>query len=39
MFNKILKWFEHIGTVRAAAELSRRGYHEAAKNLLTRETQ
>jgi hypothetical protein len=31
---KLMSWFEHIGTSRAAAELHRMGYHTAANNLL-----
>jgi hypothetical protein len=35
MFSKIVKWFEHIGTIRAASELARQGYHKEAKRLMT----
>lgn len=34
MWNKICKWFEKVGTARAAAELSRLGHHDAAKKLI-----
>jgi len=30
----IYNWMERVGTARAAAELSRQGYHEQAKNLI-----
>jgi hypothetical protein len=34
MYRKIVKWFEMIGTARAAAELIRQGYHKEAKKLM-----
>lgn len=34
MINKIIAWFERVGRAKAAAELSRLGYHDAAKNLM-----
>jgi|TARA_B110000444_G_scaffold60236_1_gene56085 hypothetical protein len=33
-FTKLIKACEQIGTARAAAELSRQGYHEQAKALI-----
>jgi hypothetical protein len=34
MFGKITRYFEVIGKARAAAELSRMGYHNEAKKLM-----
>lgn len=34
MFNRIMNWFERIGTARAAAELTRQGHYELAKKLM-----
>lgn len=34
MFAKMITTCEAIGTARAAAELSRQGFHEEAKNLI-----
>lgn len=34
MFKKVWHFFEMLGTARAAAELSRKGYVEQAKNLM-----
>lgn len=34
MWNKIYKWFEKVGTNRAAAELYRLGYRDAAKKII-----
>lgn len=34
MLEKIMNWFERVGTARAAAELARHGYPELAKKLM-----
>jgi hypothetical protein len=34
MFVKITRYFEIVGKARAAAELSRMGYHQEAKKLM-----
>jgi hypothetical protein len=36
MLDNLIKWFETIGTLRAAAELERLGYHKEAKRLMKR---
>lgn len=34
MFERIISWFERIGTARAASELARQGYYKEAKKLM-----
>ena len=34
MWKKLMKWFEAIGTARAAAELSRQGHYDVARKLM-----
>ena len=34
MWKKIMKWFEMVGTARAAAELSRQGHYDIARKLI-----
>jgi len=34
MLKKIMNWFERVGTARAAAELSRQGYHDLARKMM-----
>lgn len=35
MLAKIIKWFEIVGTAKAAAELSRQGYYAEANKLMS----
>jgi len=37
MFNSFINFFESVGRARAAAELSRQGYHAEARRLMLRE--
>lgn len=34
MWNRILRWFEDVGTARAAAELARQGRHDLAQKMI-----
>lgn len=34
MWNKMIKWFEAVGTARAAAELARNGHYELAQKMI-----
>ena len=34
MWNKIFKWFEDVGTARAAAELARQGKYDLARKMM-----
>jgi len=38
MMCNFLSWFEHLGRVRASAELARMGYHKEAKNIMINKT-
>jgi hypothetical protein len=34
MWKKFINWFELMGTMRAASELARQGFHQEAKSLM-----
>ncbi len=34
MWQKLLSWFEDVGTARAAAELARQGRHDLAQKMI-----
>jgi hypothetical protein len=34
MWKKLIKWFEAVGTARAAAELARNGHYEIARKMM-----